>query len=386
MEEFPIHCPVQDTAHDLPYPAAELQPLLNHLLGNHAAPQRFPRGTVTEDGRLDLCKQDLGVEGCRHIKEALLANNVIHTLLLGTDAIGDEGVAMVAELVAQNSTLHTLYLGCNHITEAGMHTLGEAIAAQDHIEALWLKRNPIGEGGAKAVASMLQKTPSLKVLDLVQALPDRKGLTDILEVLIQQNRTVERLHLGGNHLGPAEAEQLAQVLKANPTLRSLMLGVGQLGDEGAIVLAEALQHNTTLQELGLASNGIGKDGARVLLQTLKNHPSLEVLDLGYAPSTRVLNAQGNVLGDRLAPELGQLLQHNTTLRRLDVTRTGLTLQSLPTLQAALQENHTLLELQVEKALLRPLMPLLERNRAQAEPWEVPAELQRIRSVYRTRVL
>ncbi|GEM46867.1 hypothetical protein DC3_25020 [Deinococcus cellulosilyticus NBRC 106333 = KACC 11606] len=386
MDEFQIHCPVDEAQTDLPFPADELFPLLEHLKNNQSFSAQFPRGTVTADGRLDLCKQNLGVEGCRQVMQALKHNSSIHTLLLGTDGIGDAGAQMVAEVVAQNSTLHTLYLGCNHITDAGTALIAEALMQHDRIEALWLKRNPIGPQGAESLARLLEKTRTLKVLDLVNAMGDPSGIAKIISVLTHKNRTVRRLYLGGNNLTAHEAGLLAEMLQKNPTIEALMLNVGRLQDEGAAFLAEALRHNTTLRELGLASNGIGARGGRLLFRALRHHPTLQVLDLGYAPSTRVLGTSANTLTDQVTEDLALLLEHNPVLKHLNLARTGLTLRSLPALQEALQKNHTLQELQLEKALLLPLRPFLERNALQTSPGGLPEEVLRIRSVYRSKVL
>src|SRR5262245_38954211 len=100
--ERTILCPIKGP---LPAPTClpdELAPLLDTLRNNRAVaePMTFPRGTLLPDGRLDLCKQGLGVEGCRAVTEALVGNTVVRSLLLGTNGIGDDGAEAVAELLS----------------------------------------------------------------------------------------------------------------------------------------------------------------------------------------------------------------------------------------------------------------------------------------------
>src|SRR5262249_55314448 len=92
----PIHCPITEVVDIAPDTLAALTPLLEHLQSNQVGsePTTFPRGTVLADGRLDLCKQQLGPTGCRLVTETLAANATNISLLLGTNAIGAADVAL----------------------------------------------------------------------------------------------------------------------------------------------------------------------------------------------------------------------------------------------------------------------------------------------------
>jgi hypothetical protein len=88
----------------------ELAPLLELLRANEAVaePRALPRGTLLPDGRLDLCKQSLGVEACKAVTSALAGNTVVRSLLLGTNGIGDEGATAVADLLSVNRALEVI--------------------------------------------------------------------------------------------------------------------------------------------------------------------------------------------------------------------------------------------------------------------------------------
>src|SRR5438105_415879 len=90
-----------------PCDPAELEPLLRRLRDNTPipGPQTFPRGTLLADGRLDLCKQDLGPGGARAVAAALRHNTRVRHLLLGADGLGTEGARAVAELVRDSPAL-----------------------------------------------------------------------------------------------------------------------------------------------------------------------------------------------------------------------------------------------------------------------------------------
>src|SRR5579871_2032881 len=208
-EEAVIHCPIHDVTDITPCDPAEIAPLISHLEADLPVtqPTAFPRGTVMEDGRLDLCKQQLGPAGCRLVTEALAANTTITSLLLGTDGIGDGGAADVARLIEHNPRLEIIYLGCNRIGESGAAVLAGTLARNRSVKGLWLKRNPIGEAGALSIAAMLRHNRSLRTLDLVNTYPGPDGLAALVDVLIHENHTIEWLYLGGNDID-AEAAKL----------------------------------------------------------------------------------------------------------------------------------------------------------------------------------
>jgi hypothetical protein len=88
-----INCPIIRVPEVLHCDINELAPLLQHLEANKVVekPEVFPRGALLPDGRLDLCKQSVGPEGCALLTRALRHNLQVKSLLLGTDAIGDTG-------------------------------------------------------------------------------------------------------------------------------------------------------------------------------------------------------------------------------------------------------------------------------------------------------
>lgn len=366
---------------------AEIQPLVQHLVANTSVsePTTFPRGTVLPDGRLDLCKQSLGPLGCAMVTEALSRNTTIKSLLLGTDGIENSGAAQVARLIETNPHLEILYLGCNLIEAAGSKTLADTLRTNQSVTGLWLKRNPLGIAGTKAIADMLQHNRTIRTLDLVTTQMGPEGLSALLEVLLHHNRTVERLYLGGNEIGVESCHQIAAVLERNPVLKALLLNVNDLGDEGATILASVLQQNRTLTELGLASNGITQLGAATIFTALAEHPALQKLDLGYSPSTKVLRAKPNFIGDEGAREVAQFLRWNTTLQQLDLRRTGITRAGIKVLLAGLCENQTLTRLWLDGKQDVRIARLLAANQRlrPSTDLSLPSDVAKIRSVYRT---
>lgn len=388
-EPVRVHCPIRGVIEIAPPEVEEIAPLVAHLQANQpvAEPTAFPRGTVLEDGRLDLCKQHMGALGCRLVTDALADNTTITSLLLGTDGIGDGGAADVARLIERNAHLEIVYLGCNFISETGAATLAHSLTRNTSVTGLWLKRNSLGATGFLHIAEMLRHNHTLRALDLVNTEPGEAGLNELLDALIHENRAVERLYLGGNRIGTNGAKQLAELLRHNPNLKALLLNVNHLEDEGVALFTDGLMRNDTLEELGLGSNHIGPEGIASLLPALRRHPVLTALDLGYSASTQVLGARANYLGDAGAILLAHWLRDNPPLRRLNLRGNGIGIAGRAALRAALETNTNLLHLALDTkhdAHTDAFNALLERNRAQAPEADAPLsrDITLIRSVYR----
>lgn len=380
-----LHCPIYTPQAPPICAPEELTPLLSHLLSNVAVTEdaQFPRGTITADGRLDLCKQGVGPEGCRLIASALEDNTNVVSLLLGTDSIGDTGAEEVARLAERNAHLAVLYLGCNGIGPVGTERLAHTLKTNTTVTGLWLKRNPVGAEGAVYLAEMLRHNTSLRVLDLVHTGMGREGLETILQALIHDNRSIQRLYLGGNNLMPEDTGLIADLLCKNDALEALLLNVNHLGEEGSKILAEGLSKNHTIRELGLASNGLNANSVAYLFDALRQHPSLLKLDMGYSPSTRVLGAIANRIGDNGAQFAAAFLARNPLLSHLDLRGNDISANGQESLKAALENNTHLYELCLSGKIEPELSVLLARNRASILYPMHRTDVALIRSVYRT---
>lgn len=390
----PIACPLyaprtengnQYPAEFVPCPELELEPLLR-FLSTRERPEKtlsFPRGTLSTDGRLDLCKQNLGPAGCQRVTDAIGNHPHVRYLLLGTNGIGDEGAHHVAEAIRSGLELEIVYLGCNRITSEGAKNLASILQQQSSVDGLWLKRNPIGDEGVWRIVNALQYNSTLRVLDLVNTGLTLKSVLFLVQVLMQENRTVECLYLGGNQLTAASASPLAELIRESVHLKSLFLNVNQLGDEGAVAIAKGLKINRGLCDLGIGSNGMTDTGTALIFDAVIEHPSLRYLDLSFSPSTRVLNAAGNRLGRTGVAAAASLLKVNRTLQVLNLAGTGIDNDGRKLLYDALEWNSTLCELNMDGPVPPTIRSrLLENQRHQPQFFDRKQHLAKIKSVYR----
>ena len=311
-------------------PPEELAPLVDHLqdLEQGLQPElqegpealRFPRGTLLADGRLDLCKQGLGIDGTRTIAKALRGNTFVSSLLLGANEVGDAGATAVADLLPTNPELTTVFLGCNGIAEDGATAIARKLAENPNLLGLWLKRNPLGDQGLIELSAAVAQHPSLRTLDLVHTAVGRVGLRALVDALANANRSVERLFLDANDLQPQDAAVLGDLLRSEAPLRELYLDNNHLGDVGVEALAAALAQNSGLRVLALASNGIGEKGFVALAEAIRRHPSLVRLSIGRARSAAIYGAPANRPNDTAAAALIDALRENPRLADLRLGR------------------------------------------------------------------
>ncbi|WP_235502441.1 MULTISPECIES: ribonuclease inhibitor [unclassified Kitasatospora] len=361
----------------------DLAPLLAWLRAGDPATERidFPTGTALPDGRLDLCKQDLGPDGAALVAESLPPRGPVHHLLLGTDRLGDQGAAAVTAR-ALATEVKTLYLGCNNITTTGACRIADHLRASPQtVQALWLKRNPLGG----AAADLVRSAEQLRTLDLVQTGLTPAALTALVDAVVTSGRPpFQRLYLGGNPLGPDGARQLARLVEAGATAE-LYISAAGLGDSGAAVLARALGAAPygRLRRLSLASSGLGPSGSAELVVAAAA-AGVELLDLGRVKAAGILGAPDNRLDAESARTIGAALsgtQHR--LRHLVLANTGLRSREAHLLLDAARHAATPTRYVIGKGVATTVRRRLDELAATVPPPAVPADVAAVLSVHRT---
>lgn len=393
-----LSCPAIWVPEVEPCPSVELDPLIEWLVSARPVdrPTAFVRGTALPDGRLDLCKQALGVDGAVRVLRAIDGNPCVRSLLLGTDGLGDGGAAAVAEVIRERRApaLETLYLGCNLIKVAGIEALADALRdPSSPVRALWLKRNVVGPNGAAVLAKLISCQPNLELLDVTNSALTDAGVEPIVAALraqATQPRGLQRLLIGSNGIGPVGAGRFAELLAITPHLRELSFSISRFGDAGARMLSYGLARNQSLERLDLRSCALGPDGLAALVEAVRRHPRLTELSLGTTPATVALGGRDNDLRDRTGGKiLATWLTEAPPLRRLDLAGSGVRSTGALRILDALEHNFNLADLQlgkfVARRIKRRVRVLLERNRA-ARPFDLspPPHVAAILSVYRSK--
>jgi hypothetical protein len=380
----------------------ELNPLLDFLTNNFPVAEQiaFPRGTITADGRLDLCKQVVGPGGIQPLLNAMNKSSSIKRLLLGNNIVGDGGAECIANEM-KVSKLECWYIAGNNITSNGIAHITSAIANNTYCTSLWLKRNPLGPLSMQHVVNMLKINTTLVVIDLVNCGILDEGLSVLLGAFSGENRnnTLRVLWLDTNGITYRSADTLANFISTNCNLTDLSISCNRLCDVGMEKISPALVSNTTLQRISFASNRIGPVGAKCLANSLAYHPTINFVNLGYLKSTAAVQEFGNFIGDEGAGHLATALKTNTTIRHIDLLHNNITQVGLNYIIDAMKINNVVVKMQftqhkiihsepgkefMEEKLRQNYALLNEEDKERINQVLLPWYIRDIYSVYRTK--
>lgn len=394
----PIPEPVDISSYEL------MKPLYEWLGKNQLfteADLKFLKGTVTTDGRLDLCKQVIGPSGIQPLLDSMKNHKQIDRLLLGNNVVGDEGGKVISEFIKSGSSpLKIWYIAGNNFTAKGIEPIAEALINDKQVTGLWLKRNPLKAAGMIPIGNLLSNNNTLEVLDLLNC-----GLLDegvkILFKSLYNNSTLKHLYLSANGITPDGLEAISEYFKSGKSvLETIFLGCNRIGNEGAKVLSEGLKEDKNLIRLNLASSRIGAEGMGHLSEALKVHPKLRLLDLGYMRATMDLGELGNYMEDAGAFHLSEFISSESCkLVSLNITHNHITQRGIQALTEAIKRNKTLVYIDyvqfgvsLNEITLTELRLALEKNKnlmklnepdTDIESIVIPDHVKEIYSVYRT---
>ena len=312
----------------------------------------FTNATITE---LDLRHNFLGPKGLANLIQPLLgANTTLRILCLKNNHLTYKASSSIASLIRHCSSLEELHLGNNDITHRGIGRCSLEIATHS-LKRIHLAHNHLGTKGIAKLVKDLGDSHQrdLLFLDLTCNQAGNKGMQAIMGWLLY-DRTLQKLWLSSNDLGPSSGGMWSSVLLHNYSLIELRLGGNQLGNEGATDLAKGLGQNQSLVHLELDWNQIGDEGGKAISVALTKNGKLQVVDLNgnqisreggmalakalpYHLQLRELGLDHNRLDDQVAYEFGQaLLSCGPNLQTIRYTDNCFTEEGLYTIDQALR--------------------------------------------------
>jgi Ran GTPase-activating protein (RanGAP) involved in mRNA processing and transport len=236
------------------------------------------------------------------------------------------------KMLKKNHSLKTLSLEHNFISLEGFECLARGLSCNTSVETLDLAATEMEDSSVIAIVDGLRTNKTLKYLNLSyndalsrsgrDAIEQLLGYNILRELIlnsasigasisssgVSDNRSLEKLHLGGTFLdneGPETFRALCESLRGNTTLRYLIVS-GNLRLDG--VCATALKLDTmSLESLELDYNDVTSCGITALTEGLQGPCTLKELSLVHCQ-----------LGDAGLLKLGEALTTNDALEVLDV--------------------------------------------------------------------
>lgn len=173
-----------------------------------------------------------------------------------------------------------------------MFTVVDQAIIEKKCTELWLKYNHITSRGVRILADALQHSLTLNELYLYGNQISDSGSHVLSKVLSSKDSKLKRLSVGSNDITDEGVHYFAQMLKTNRTLTHILLSNNKITDRGCLDLANVLIHdNKTLERLDLDSNrGITDLSVRTLVtmvHTNDNIIGLNVSNCSLRTSSKV---------------------------------------------------------------------------------------------------
>jgi len=294
---------------------------------------------------LDVGFNSVGNLGCAALSKAISSTvrngGALHTLYLAGNNITEEGAFNLAQVFKEGNGLRRLHLTENSIGPGGTKVLMDAIAENEvrsneaneaglisastgltstqsisgdsiHIttrlagvEELFLGGTGMGHAGCAAVANLLRKTKSLRVLSLANCCLDDEDAA-VLAAAITENckeLPLRRLQLSFNNLTSKGIENLMNAAWGLTSLHELQLDHNRMESRGAQLVSAVLKGVKTLKRLDVGFNSISGTGMKLLMKTVAESASIESLSIS-----------GNHIDVMSAKAVSYALAHNKSLK------------------------------------------------------------------------
>jgi hypothetical protein len=228
-----------------------------------------------------------------HVVAALVsASRSLKVLDLHGNRFRDDGALEIATAMQSDaSALADVDLSDNVFTEAGGMKVIHALTNNTTCTRLGLGTNYMGKAGGACIATLLNKHPSLAVLEIQWSNLSCPDVALISKQLERTNSPATRLNLSHNNLSTPHCTTmdsggvvLARMLERNRMLTHLNLQETKLIEADAIAIGAMLAVNSTLLELNLSSNDIGSIGGKALTHGLEMNQTVDNLSISGGKS------------------------------------------------------------------------------------------------------
>ena len=143
----------------------------------------------------------------------------------------------------------------------------------------------LGTLRARILINNVYNNKSLYCMSMTRQHTEDEVGVDLARMLMI-NKTVRKIELEGNKLGPKTAREFAYLLRLTTTLKYLDVENNQLtsdGDDisGVLALADALKVNKSLVSLNMANNNLDDVVGKAIVEALEHNYTLIDLEFGF---------------------------------------------------------------------------------------------------------
>ena len=172
-----------------------------------------------------ISNNNIGVEAAGDIATVRSHNLSLQELYLNGNNLKETDLISICKSLQSISTLKVLNIASNKINEEAADDISALLSHNTSINELHLFCNNLQSTGIIKIASGLQNTSSLTILNISYTSLDDEAADDITAV-VSMNKHLKELYLDGNNL---QAKEIVKIARALEDIR--VLSIGQLGIE-----------------------------------------------------------------------------------------------------------------------------------------------------------
>ena len=286
---------------------------------------------------LKLSRNNLDRIAVDHIAKTIPHMPQLEELMLYLNPdIQEGGAVSLVSALCDHKALKSLDLRHTNIGEEDCEQLAQLLSSSQCLEELDVSDNSLSSDSVHILFKGLQQNSSLKnlVIGYILSIHQNNITLEAMKTLSaylqdKEKCKLERLYLRQCDISSDTAVELAHGLSQNCSVKVLHLSYNPIGDEGAAALGQAMTENKTITELWLNSCDITTTRGAALASLIANSTIEE------------LHISGNSLAGAI-PSIAQALQHNKTLKRLDIHNDdSLSQSNVENLMNSLTNNTTL---------------------------------------------
>ena len=280
---------------------------------------------------------------------------------LSFNNIGNDGGIAMARAIGAHTCVKEVNLSSNGLGLRAAKALGEMIQNDKTVMTMSLASNHFGGKSAQVIFEALSENSTLTFLDFSKQITQSGGIgvrgAEALSKALcgKHPLSLRHLDISSNNIGADGAAALCNAFKrfrrgGESLLEKIDLSHNQFGKRGATSMGEMLKSNKTLREIDLSYNALGQYRRRDTYQK-----GLTALCNGLKMNSRVanVNLSGNLLGNRGAILVAEVLRNNKTLVTLELERNEIEMLGLRTLADAAKSHPMLNSLNLVGNTIRP---------------------------------
>ncbi|CAG9460609.1 unnamed protein product [Pedinophyceae sp. YPF-701] len=296
--------------------------------------------------KLEVISSYLSFKELKPLAGALAQIDNVTLLNLSMNPLGGDGASELAHALMSNDQckLAELRLDACDIDDKGGTELGNFVKGNKTLEKLFISENKIGPIGCTCIAEGAAGHPKLAVIDISRNAIRTRGVNAFAKPLLA-GAPLQKLSLADNQ-ADGDCREFGEAVGQSTRLRTLKVSTNPIGDSLLVGLGDNMGKDTALEYLDAGANEVSDYAIQYLTRGLQKNSTVNYINLS-----------GNRLSDQSGIYFGKALQENSSLATLLLAYNAIMDDGLEALIQGLKGNKSLKMLDLSANIIRTSRPL-----------------------------